>query len=105
MFNFPTSVDPELLKSLLEPLLEDFQYWFSRSRTLFQEEHVSFLDPSEQQDLLARVIDAQNSVSAMQALLDATGGHAGVDTKVLMGWHRLVHECWGISRRLRELRD
>ena len=26
--------EKELLKSVLEPLLEDFQYWFGRSRSL-----------------------------------------------------------------------
>ncbi|EHJ13387.1 DUF2605 family protein, partial [Crocosphaera watsonii] len=28
--------EQELLKTILEPLLEDFQYWFSRSRHLLE---------------------------------------------------------------------
>ncbi|HEY9668852.1 MAG TPA: DUF2605 family protein, partial [Coleofasciculaceae cyanobacterium] len=32
--------EQELLKSVLQPLLEDFQYWFSRSRSLLETEDI-----------------------------------------------------------------
>jgi hypothetical protein len=100
--NFP---EPDLLKTVLEPLLEDFQYWFSRSRTLLESEDIPFLDTDAHADVLARVAEAQHEVSAVQALVKATDGQAGVDTSLLMGWHHLVMECWQISVKLRSQRS
>ncbi|HTL90482.1 MAG TPA: DUF2605 domain-containing protein, partial [Leptolyngbya sp.] len=89
------------LKTVLEPLLDDFQYWFSRSRTLLETKTIFFLSPTEQADLLDRVIQTQQEVSAVQSLLKATDGQAGVDTSVLVAWHHLVSECWQVSLTLR----
>lgn len=102
MFNSPLPAEPELLKALLEPLLEDFQYWFGRSQVLLESERLTFLTESEQQNVLQRVIESKQSVSVMQSLMQATGGQAGVDMQVLMGWHKLVHECWGLSTKHRQ---
>ena len=100
MFN-PNSPEPDLLKTVLEPLLEDFQYWFSRSRTLLETETIFFLSPAEQANLLDHVIQTQQEVSTVQSLLKATNGQAGVDTSVLVTWHHLVSECWQVSMKLR----
>ncbi|MCC5898741.1 MAG: DUF2605 domain-containing protein [Phormidium sp. BM_Day4_Bin.17] len=97
----PHLPEPSLLKKVLEPLLEDFQYWFERSRTLLETETIDFLGPEEQQDLLARVTQAQEEVSSAKMMLDATGCQAGVDMSVLMPWHRLLTECWQVSMRFR----
>lgn len=97
-FNRP---DPDLFKTVLEPLLDDFQYWFSRSRTLLESQRISFLPEAEQADLLERVIITQQEVTTVQALLKATDGQAGVDSSVLVNWHHLVSECWQVSLRLR----
>jgi hypothetical protein len=102
MFNSPLPAEPELIKALLEPLLDDFQYWFGRSQSLLESERLTFLTESEQQDVLERVLESKRSVSVMQSLLNATGGQAGVDMQVLMGWHKLVHECWGLSTKYRQ---
>lgn len=32
----PKAPEADLLKAILEPLLDDFQYWFERSRQLLQ---------------------------------------------------------------------
>lgn len=93
--------EPDLLKTVLEPLLDDFQYWFSRSRTLLETEEIAFLGTEQQADLLARVVQAQQEVSTVQSLMNATDGQAGVDTSVLMVWHQLVTECWQTSMRFR----
>jgi hypothetical protein len=93
--------DAELLKAILEPLLEDFQYWFGRSRTLLEQEEISFLGAEAQAALLARLMDAQQQVSTAQLLLKATDGQAGVETMVLAQWHRLVTECWQVAMRFR----
>lgn len=99
MFNHPT--DPDLLKTLLAPLLEDFQYWFERSRILLETHTIKFLGEESQAGLLARVKQAQQEVSVAQTLLTATDGQVGVETAVLMPWHSLVTECWQVAVRFR----
>jgi len=97
----PKLPEPSMLKSILEPLLEDFQYWFDRSRKLLEREKIEFLGEEAQADLLARVIRAQEEVSTSQMLMKATGCQAGVEMSVLMPWHNLLAECWKVSTRLR----
>lgn len=94
----------ELLKAVLDPLLEDFQYWFSCSRDLLETETLSFLMPQEQATLLERVKTSQAEVSTAQMLFRATGGQAGIDTAILVPWHQLVAECWQVARRWRSLK-
>ncbi|XWK87138.1 MAG: DUF2605 domain-containing protein [Phormidium sp.] len=93
--------EPELLKSLLQPLLEDFQYWFGRSRNLLETETIPFLEQEQQFDLLNRVKQAQNEVNTVQVMFHATGSQVGVETTTLFQWHQLVAECWKISMRFR----
>lgn len=93
--------EPELIKALLEPLLDDFQHWFERSRSLLENHDIEFLSPEEQADLMARVSQAQQEASIAQMLLSATGGQAGLDTAVLLPWHQLVTECWQVAIRFR----
>jgi len=95
----------ELLKTLLEPLLEDFQYWFSRSRALLESENISFLNADEQTQLLARIETAQQEVKAAKMLFNATDGQAGIKTATLLPWHRLVTECWQVASRWRTLKN
>jgi len=97
----PNLPEAELLKSILQPLLEDFKYWFGRSATLLETEEIAFLTSDEQSDLLARVQQAQQEVSAANALFLATGGQVGIETAALMPWHRLLAECWKVSSRFR----
>jgi predicted flavoprotein YhiN len=94
--------ETEILQQVLAPLLEDFQYWFNRSSSLLESETMPFLSSDEQADLLARIKKAQAEVKAATTLFHATGGRAGVETKVLIPWHRLVAECWNIARKWRE---
>ena len=93
--------EPDLLKTVLEPLLEDFQYWFARSRTLLESETIPFLKDEQQADLLMRIIQAQKEVGTTQSLLKVTDGQVGVETPILMTWHQLVTECWQVRMRLR----
>lgn len=95
--------EKELLKKILEPLLEDFQYWFSRSRSLLETKDLSFLGESEQAKLLERLVYAQQEVSTVQMMFKATDGEAGIPAKMLVPWHRLVAECWDVARRWRAL--
>jgi len=93
--------DPDLLKNVLEPLLDDFQDWFARSQTLLEKEVIPFLEAPAQADLLDRVKRAQQEVSTAKSLFRLTEGTVGVEMAVLVPWHQLLMECWRVSSRLR----
>jgi hypothetical protein len=99
MFSLPP--DPDLLKQVLAPLLEDLQYWFSRSRQMLESESLGFMTLEAQEDMLDRVVEAQQAVGVAQSLLVATDGQAGVEMSLLMQWHKLVTECWALSMQQR----
>jgi Protein of unknown function (DUF2605) len=99
----PLPSDPDLLKLVLAPLLDDFIYWFERSGQLLTTTPLTFMTPEAQQDLGDRVNHALQEVKVAQALLAATDGQAGVEMAVLMNWHKLVAECWGVSMKKRSL--
>ncbi len=86
-----------LLKAILEPLLDDFQYWFSRSRNLLESEEVAVLSAAKQADLLQRVKSAQEQVRATQSLFQATDGQVGVEMSTIAPWHKLVAECHQVA--------
>lgn len=105
MFNpsFNSSLsDPTLLKTVLAPLLDDFQFWFTGTRTLLEQERLGFLELQAQSDLLSRIRHTQQQVAAAQSLLEATDGEAGLEVAVLMPWHQLVLECWQVGRQFRQ---
>ncbi len=93
-FNLP---EPELLKVVLGPLLEDFQYWFTQARSRLESEQLVSLSSQQQADLLTRVKQAQQEVSAAQSLFQITNGQVGMDTPLVMEWHQLVTECWQLA--------
>lgn len=97
--------EKELLKTVLEPLLEDFQYWFERSRSLLESERMSFFSDEEQAQLLARIVRSQQEVQTAKMLFAATDGSAGIDPKMLLPWHQLVAECWNVARKRREAKS
>jgi Protein of unknown function (DUF2605) len=96
------SSEQELLQNILQPLLTDFEYWFSRSIDLLNGEQISFLSPLMQADLLDRVKQAQSEVSVAKMLFQAVDGQVGVEPSQMLGWHQLVTECWQVSMQLRQ---
>jgi Protein of unknown function (DUF2605) len=98
---FSNVPDPELLKTLLEPLLDDFQYWLSRAKALLLTEDVVFLSAEAHADLLARVEQTLQEVNAAHSLFQATGCQVGVEGPMIMNWHALVSECWQVMIRYR----
>jgi Protein of unknown function (DUF2605) len=92
----------ELLKTVLAPLLDDFQYWFGRSRSFLETEQLSFMSHQEQSDLLLRVKQAQAEVNTAKMLFTATDGQVGLEMTTLMPWHELVTECWKVAMRFRQ---
>jgi len=93
--------EPDFLKTLFQPLLEDFQYWFERSRTLLESHQIDFLSREQQATLLARVQQAQQEVNTTQLLFNAMDGQTGVEMSVLAPWHQLVTECWQVGMKFR----
>jgi hypothetical protein len=94
-----TTPDPEMLRQILEPLLEDFVYWFDRSRTLLSKERINFLIEADQAKLLARVENAIKEVGAATALFRVTGHQVGVDMAAMRPWHELLMECQAVGMR------
>jgi hypothetical protein len=90
-----------LLKTVLQPLLSDFQYWFARSRNLLETEQILFMSKEEQSNLLLRVKQAQEEVNTAKMLFNATDGKVGIEMATLMPWHELVTECWNVAMRVR----
>jgi Protein of unknown function (DUF2605) len=104
MFN-ASLPEPELLKVVLQPLLEDFLYWFDRTQSLLKNERLDFLSPNQQAELLQRIERTQREVGIAKSLLLATNGQAGVESAVLVPWHQLVLECWQIGMAYRKSRE
>jgi hypothetical protein len=97
--------DSNLLKSVLEPLLEDFQYWFERYRHILENEQIQFMSEQEQLDLLKRVKDAQCELNTARMLFTAIEKQVGINMATVMPWHQLVTECWGVGMRLGQFKE
>jgi Protein of unknown function (DUF2605) len=94
--------EQELLQTILQPLLVDFDYWFTRSKELLQGERIDFLSPIAQAQLLDRVTQAQQEVSIAKLLFNAVDGQAGIEPSQMVAWHKIVTECWHVSMQLRQ---
>jgi hypothetical protein len=97
--------EAELLKAVLQPLLEDFQYWFARAGHMLETEQIGFMTIEGQSDLLSRVKQAQEKVNAAKMMFSATDGQVGIDMEAMMPWHQLVTECWNVAIRFRQERE
>lgn len=97
----PYLPESDLASVRLGPLLGDFHYWLSRSRSLLEYEEIDFLDTQDQSDLLGRVHQTLLEVIAARSLFKATYGQIGIETNLLEAWHELVSECWQVMIQLR----
>ncbi|BAY32343.1 hypothetical protein NIES2107_42320 [Nostoc carneum NIES-2107] len=95
----------EVLKALLEPLLEDFQYWFTRSRKFLETEQISFMSEQDKSDLLLRIQQAQDELNTAKMMFSATDGQVGIEMATIKPWHELVTECWNVAIRFHKERD
>lgn len=91
--------DPEMLRQLLQPLLEDFIYWFDRAQKLLSTESLDFLDDADQKKLLDRLEHALKEVNVAIALFRVTGHQVGVDMATMRPWHELLVECQAVGMR------
>ncbi|PLS68300.1 MAG: DUF2605 domain-containing protein [Cyanobacteria bacterium M5B4] len=92
----------ELLPQVLEPLLEDFRYWFDRSHELLSNNRISFLSEADQDDLRRRVEEAQQSVRVATTMFALSDKKVGIDPIVVMDWHKLLMECQAVGMRYRQ---
>lgn len=99
------SIEKDLLKKILEPLLDEFQYWFSESCFLLESERISFLSVDEQEQLLSKIKQYQEEVKTSAMLFKVTNGETIVDPSIIAVWHQLVAECWDIIRKWRYLKS
>lgn len=97
--------EKELLKQVLEPLLDDFLYWFERSLKTLESEKLAFLSEEEQTQLYQKLKNAIGEVSTAKMLFKATEGEAGIDSKMLLPWHNLVAQCWDVARLRRQFKE
>jgi hypothetical protein len=97
--------EQDLLKTILQPLLEDFSHWFARSISLLESERISFLSEAEQNELLAKVKNAVQEVSVAQMLFNATDGQVGIEPSTMLTWHKIVGECWRVATLFRQLQS
>ena len=100
--NLPSA---DLLKSVLEPLLEDFQYWFERYGQILENEKIQFMSEQEQLNLLKRVKDAECELNTVRMLFTATEKQVGIDMATVIPWHQLVTECWSVGMRLGQSKE
>jgi Protein of unknown function (DUF2605) len=92
----------KLMQSLLEPLLEDFRYWFGRSLALLETEELTFLTSDAKADLTQRLKATMQEVGAASALFQASGKQVGVEVAVVNSWHKLLMECQNMGMRYRQ---
>jgi len=97
--------EQELLETVLEPLLEDIQYWFNRSCSLLESEPMPFFSQLEQAQLLKKIKHHQQEVATAQMLFQATRKQVGISSKTLFAWHQVVVECWSIAKRWRQTKN
>ena len=95
----------DLLEAVLQPLLEDFQYWFERYQQILENEKIPFMSEQEQFNLLKRVKNAQNELKTARMLFKATDQQVGLDMATVMPWHQLVTECWSVGMRLGQSKE
>jgi Protein of unknown function (DUF2605) len=94
--------EQELLQTILQPLLVDFDYWFTKSKELLEREQIAFLSNLAQAELLDRVKQAQQEVTVAKLLFQAVDGQAGIEPSQMVAWHKIVTECWHVSMQLRQ---
>jgi hypothetical protein len=98
----PQPADQPLVQTILEPLLDDFLYWFDETESLLASIEAECLVDSESHALIEEIKAARQEVVTTKTLMLATGGDAGVEVAVVGRWHQLVSKCWRTARQVRQ---
>jgi Protein of unknown function (DUF2605) len=97
-----TFQDSDVLKYILEPLLEDFDYWFGRSLLLLEKEEINFLTEPQKNDLITRITNTLQAVKTAKMMYKLSGEQVGVEVQAMMPWHNLLMECQAIGMKFRQ---
>ncbi|NER81852.1 MAG: DUF2605 domain-containing protein [Leptolyngbya sp. SIO1D8] len=102
-FPEPSNVPEQpLVQTILEPLLDNFQYWFNEATVLLTAPESNCLDVDNRRTLIERIRVAEKEVATVRVLLAATDGQAGIEPLMVRDWHHLVAQYWQVARQVRQ---
>jgi hypothetical protein len=101
---FPIPSDRQLLQTIIEPLLEDFIYWFNKSETMLTSQRINFLAKEEQSAMISKIQKHKQEISAAQSLFRAMNSAVIIEPSQVQKWHAAVKEYWSIAVKLRNQR-
>ena len=90
----------ELMSSLLDSLLDDFDHWFNRGEELLARCPNRVMASEDQQRLAERLLEGRQAIAATRALMSAASQPMAVSMDAMTPWHGLVTEVWGLAARL-----
>jgi hypothetical protein len=92
----------ELLDQLLDPLLDDFAFWFGRGRVLLEHCPDAVMPPEERAALAEELESGGKTLLAARSLRAAAPVSMALDLQAMAPWHHLVMRCWALAARLRQ---
>ena len=92
----------ELLKSLLDSLLNDFNHWFKRGQELLTACPDSVMTRVEREAMGVRIDEGLKAITATRALVNATPAAMAISMEAMPPWHQLVTEVWVLAARVSE---
>ncbi|MDX2271182.1 MAG: DUF2605 domain-containing protein [Cyanobacteriota bacterium] len=93
----------EMLREILSPLIEDYRYWFGRSRQLLEKDNLGIISPEGQVELRRRLEQAEGELQTATTLYELSDNEVGIDPALMAKWHRLLMECAELGRRYYQL--
>ena len=91
-----------LLDQLLDPLLEDFSFWFARGAVLLEHCPDSVMAAAERRAMAEALETSARALVAARCLRAAAPESLAVDLEAMAPWHRLVMRCWALAARMRQ---
>ena len=101
----PDSDAGELMSTLLESLLDDFDGWFVRGEILLSTCPGRVMAEQDRLEMAERLADARKAVAATRSLLMASEQPMAVSMDAMAPWHLLMTEVWSLSARIASEHD
>ncbi len=93
----------ELMRQILDPLIQDYHYWLGRSQRFLAEENLAeLISADEKTSLLNRILEAQSELQVAESLYKLSNTEVGIDPGLMAKWHRLLMECAELGRQFRQ---
>lgn len=93
----------ELMRQILDPLIQDYHYWLGRSQRFLSEENLTGLISTEEKTLLMnRILEAQSELQVAESLYKLSNTEVGIDPGLMAKWHRLLMDCAELGRQFRQ---